>query len=85
MVSFGVESAKTIDKFHGVKINLWKFKIEMLSASMDLKGIIDGSEEAPPSNADPNVKNEYKRCIRKSHVCDRPQLGRQRTCPHQEL
>jgi hypothetical protein len=66
MASFKGESAKTIDKFHGERFNLWKFKIEMLSASMDLWDIIDGSEEAPPSNADPKVKKEYERRVRKA-------------------
>jgi hypothetical protein len=46
--------------------NLWKFKIEMLSASMDIWDIIDGSEEAPPSNADPKMKKEYERRVRKA-------------------
>jgi hypothetical protein len=66
MTSFEGESAKTIDKFHGERFNLWKFKIEMLSTSMDLWDIIDGSEDAPPSNADPKVKKEYERRVRKA-------------------
>jgi hypothetical protein len=65
MVSFEDESAKTIDKFYGEKFNIWKFKIEMLSASMDIWDIIDGSEEDSPSNADPKLKNDYERRIRK--------------------
>ncbi|OAE20919.1 hypothetical protein AXG93_3256s1660 [Marchantia polymorpha subsp. ruderalis] len=52
MASFEDKSAKTIDKFHGERFNLWKFKIEMLLASMDLWDIIDGSKKSPPSNAD---------------------------------
>jgi hypothetical protein len=56
MASFEGESAKTINKFHRERFNLWKFKIEILSASMDLWDIIDRSEEALPSNADPKVK-----------------------------
>jgi hypothetical protein len=66
MASFEDESAKTIDKFHEKMFNLWKFKIEMLSASMDFWDIIDGSEEAPPSNADPKVKKKYERRVRKA-------------------
>ena len=66
MVSFEGESVKTIYKFHGEKFNLRKFKIEMLSASMDLWDIIVGSVEAPPSNADPKVKNVYERRVRKA-------------------
>jgi hypothetical protein len=38
----------------------------MLLASMDPWDIIDGSEEAPPSNADPKVKKEYERRVRKA-------------------
>jgi hypothetical protein len=38
----------------------------MLSASMDLWDIINGSEEAPPSNADPKMKKEYKRRVREA-------------------
>ena len=36
MTSFEREAAIIIDKFNGEKINLWKFKIKMLLASMDL-------------------------------------------------
>ena len=66
MASFEGEIVKTIDKFHGERFNLWKFKIKMLSASMDFWDIIDESEEAPPSNADPKVKKEYERRVRKA-------------------
>jgi len=66
MASFEGESARVIDKFHGGKFNLWKFKIEMLLASMDLWDIVDGSEEAPPSNADPKVIKDYQRRVKKA-------------------
>ena len=66
MAFFEGENVKIIDKFYRERFNLWKFKIEMLSASMDLWDIIDGSEEAPPSNADPKVKKEYERRVRKA-------------------
>ena len=52
------EVARVIDKFHEKKFSLWKFKMEMALASVDLWDIVDGSEKAPPSNADPKVLNE---------------------------
>jgi len=58
--SFEGESARVIDKFNGENFNLWKFKMEMVLASMDLWKIVDGSEEVPPSNSDPKVIKEYK-------------------------
>jgi hypothetical protein len=66
MASFEGESAKVIDKFNGENFNLWKFKMEMVLASMDLWEIVDGSEEAPPSNADPKVIKEYQRRAKKA-------------------
>ncbi len=66
MASLEGESARVIDKFHGGNFNLWKFKIEMLLASMDLWDIVDESEEAPSSNADPKVKKEYQRRVKKA-------------------
>ncbi len=38
----------------------------MVLASMDLWEIVDGSEEAPPSNADPKIIKEYQRCVKKA-------------------
>ncbi len=61
MASFEGESARVIDKFNGENFNLWKFKMEMVLASMDLWEIVDGSEEAPPSDSDPKVMKEYQR------------------------
>jgi hypothetical protein len=61
MASFEGESARVIDKFNGENFNLWKFKMEMVLASMDLWEIVDGSEEAPPSDSDPKVIKEYQR------------------------
>ena len=66
MTSFEGESAKIIDMFHEERFNLWKFKIEMLSAFIDLWDIIDRSEKASPSNADPKVMKEYVRHVRKA-------------------
>jgi hypothetical protein len=40
--------------------------MEMVLASMDLWEIVDGSEEAPPSNADPKIIKEYQRRVKKA-------------------
>ena len=45
MTSFESKAARIIDKFNGENFNLWKFKIKMLLASMDLWDIVDGSEK----------------------------------------
>ena len=60
------EAARVIDKFHGEKFSLWKFKMEMALASVDLWDIVDGSEKAPPSDADPKVLKEYQRRVKKA-------------------
>ncbi len=65
MASFEGESAKVIDKFIE-NFNLWKFKMEMVLASMDLWEIVDGSKEAPPSSVDPKVIKEYQRRAKKA-------------------
>lgn len=36
MASFKDEGAKVVDKFNGENISLWKFKMEIVLASMDL-------------------------------------------------
>jgi hypothetical protein len=61
MALFEGDSTRVIDKSNGENFNLWKFKMEMVLASMDLWEIVDRSEEAPPSNADPKVIKEYQR------------------------
>ncbi|KAH8962822.1 hypothetical protein BDL97_05G121000 [Sphagnum fallax] len=66
MASFEGESARVIDKFNGENFSLWKFKMEMVLASMDLWEIVEGSEEAPPSNADPKIIKEYQRHVKKA-------------------
>jgi hypothetical protein len=60
------EAARIIDKLNGKKINLWKFKIEMLSAFMNLWDIVDGSKEPPPSNANRKVLKEYQQYVKKT-------------------
>jgi hypothetical protein len=66
MASFEGENVRVIEKFNGENFNLWKFKMEMVLASMDLWEIVDEFEEAPLSNADPKVIKEYQRCAKKA-------------------
>jgi hypothetical protein len=66
MALFEGESARVIDKFNGENFNLWKFKMEMVLASMDLWEIVDESKEAPPSDVDPKVIKEYQRHAKKA-------------------
>jgi hypothetical protein len=66
MASFEGESPKVIDKFNGENFNLWKFKMEMVLASMDLWEIVNRSEEAPPSEANPKAIKEYQRRAKKA-------------------
>jgi hypothetical protein len=42
MASFEGESTRVIDKFNGENFSLWKFKMEMVLASMDLWEIWTG-------------------------------------------
>ena len=53
------KAARVMDKFHEEKCSLWKFKMEMVLAPMDLWNIVDKSKKAPPSDADPKVLKEY--------------------------
>ena len=66
VTSFECEADRIINKFNGGKFNLWKFKIEMWLASMNLWDIVDRSEEPPSSNADPKVFKEYQRRVKKT-------------------
>jgi hypothetical protein len=65
MTSFESKATRIIDKFNGRKFNLWKFKIKILLASMDLWDIVDGCEEPPPSNADSKMLKEYQKRVKK--------------------
>ena len=66
MASFEGESVRVVDKFNGENFNLWKFKMEMVLASMELWDIVDDSEEPPPSNADLKDKKAYQRRVKKA-------------------
>lgn len=66
MATFENESARVIDKFKGENFNLWKFKMEMVLASMDLWEIVDDTEEPPSFDEDPKVKKDYERRVKKA-------------------
>lgn len=74
MASSKSKAARIMKKFNGRKFNLWKFKIKML-ASMNLWNIVDGSEEASPSNADLKVLKDKPKTCQKGNVHHQPQLG----------
>ena len=69
MASFESNVAWIIDKFNEGNFNLWKFKIQMLLASIDFWDTMDQSKEAPSFNVDPNVLKEYqKRLTNVMHI-----------------
>ena len=59
MKSFKSEAAKIVHKFYEKNFYLWRFKIKILLASIDLWDIVDGSKKTPPSNADSKMLREY--------------------------
>lgn len=56
--SEGVE-LRVMDKFSGENFGLWKFKMEMLLSEKDLWDIVDGSEVAPPKEAQDSVQKDF--------------------------
>lgn len=52
MATFDGGSATVIDNFKRDNLNLWKFKMEMVLASMDLWEIVDNTEEPPSFDND---------------------------------
>ena len=54
-----------MDEFHEDNFSLWKFKMNIVLGSMDLWDIVNESEKALPSNADPKVVKEYQRIVKK--------------------
>lgn len=60
------EGVRVMNKFHKEKFTLWKFKLKIVLASMDLWGIIDRSKKVSPSNAYPELLKEYQRRIEKA-------------------
>lgn len=68
MASLDNEGARVVDKFNGEKFNLWKFKLEMELASVDLWGIVDENEEATPPNVNPKVKKKIHKTYQEGDV-----------------
>ena len=66
MTSLEDEGTRVMDKFNKENFSFWKFKLEMgfRLVSIDLWGIVDKSEEAPPSNIDRKSKKEYQRHVK---------------------
>ena len=73
------------DKFNRENINFWKFKLEIRLVFMDLWGIMNDSEEAPPSNIHSKLKKQIQKAFQEGNVHHCAQLGGQSTCIHQEL
>ena len=61
MTSFEGEATRIINKF-----NIYKFKIEMLLASMDLYDIVDKHKKPLPFNTNPNLMKKYQRHVKKA-------------------
>jgi hypothetical protein len=59
IASFEGESVTVLEKFNGTKFNIWKFKMNLTLSSMDLWKIIEGTKEAPPSDASDKDKKDY--------------------------
>jgi len=66
MATFENESARSIDKFNGENFRLWKFRMEMVLASMDLWEIVEETEEPPPKDGDAKEIKEYNRRAKKA-------------------
>lgn len=65
MTSFDSEAVTLIDKFNGENFNLWKSKIRMLLASMDIWNIVDISEKTRPSDVDPKMLKKIPKTHKK--------------------
>ena len=66
MATFENESARSIDKFNGENFGLWKFRMEMVLASMDLWEIVEETEEPPSKDGDAKEIKEYNRRAKKA-------------------
>lgn len=61
MASLEGDGAKINEKFKGENFNIWKFKLKMGLASVDLWDIVDEFVAPPPSNTDKKAKKKYKK------------------------
>lgn len=64
MASLEGDSAKINDKFKGENFNIWKFKLEIGLASVDLWGLVDKFVAPSPSNTNQKAKKKYKKCAK---------------------
>ena len=60
MVSSEGDGHITLDKFGGDNFNRYKFKLEMVMSTKDLRHILDGLELPPPSTANNEVRNTFQ-------------------------
>ena len=60
------KNIRLMERVYKKKFNLWKFKMEMVLALIDLWDIVDGFGKAPSSNTDPKVLKKYQRCVNKA-------------------
>lgn len=58
MTSLKGEGIRVIDKFNGENFNIWKFKLDMNLAFVELWDIVDESKEVPCSNFNSKVKRK---------------------------
>ena len=65
MTYLGNEGDVVMNKFYGERTSLWKFKMEMFLASMNLWDIVNESKKALPSNANRKVLKEFLMHIKK--------------------
>ena len=62
MAYLGRKRARVMDKFHGERFSLWKFKMKMVLAFMDLWDIVNESKKDPL----PQVLKVYPMCVKKA-------------------
>ena len=66
MTSLKGEGIRVIDKFNGENFNIWKFKLDMNLAFVELWDIVDESKEVPCSNFNSKVKRKQERRVKKT-------------------
>lgn len=66
MASFESKVVRIIDKINERKFDIWKFKIKIFLASMNIWDIVDGNDEPLSSNVDPKILTKYQRRVKKT-------------------
>lgn len=75
-----------MDNFNGERCSVWKFKTEMVLASLDLWNITDESKKALPSNTDLKVVQEGQKYVKNvMSIIISLNLAGKPTFAHQEL